>query len=503
MSKKAFAVISLLALSGCNITRQNAATVVGDVARTMGADHLKSIRYSGSGYIFSYGQSYQPGGPWPKFNLKSYTRLADYEKGASREETVRTYLDPPELGGSALFIGELRQVAFLSGDRGWNLAANGAPVPAPAESVPVADNVMNAFSVDARQLLLAITPHGWVKAAMDANPTVDTRTVDGKLITVISFTWKGKYKVNGYTNSEKLLEKVETWLPDPVLGDMLVEADYSDYRDFGGVKFPTKIVQKQGGFPVLDLTVSQVQPNAPVDIEVPQAIRDAAPPAVAVESQQVADGVWFLTAPSHNGVIVEFKGYTAVIDAPLNETRSLAVIAEVKKLVPNKPLRYVINTHHHFDHSGGLRTYVAEGATIITHRINRPFFEQTFQLPHTLDPDKLSQNPKPARFETVTDKYILTDGTRTLELHAMKNNTHNPGLLLAYLPKEKILVQADSYTPPTPGLPPPPAVNVINARNLNLEENIEQAHLNVQQILPIHGRIMTIAEFRKAIGKGR
>jgi glyoxylase-like metal-dependent hydrolase (beta-lactamase superfamily II) len=179
------------------------------------------------------------------------------------------------------------------------------------------------------------------------------------------------------------------------------------------------------------------------------------------------------------------------------------VIAEAKRLVPNKPLRYVINTHHHFDHSGGLRTYVAEGATIITHKINRPFFEQTFQLPHTLNPDQLSQNPKPAHFETVTDKYVLTDGNRTLELHVMKNNTHNPGLLLAYLPKEKILVQADSYTPPTPGLPPPPAVNVINARNLNLEENIEQAHLNVQQILPVHGRIMTIAEFRKAIGKGR
>jgi glyoxylase-like metal-dependent hydrolase (beta-lactamase superfamily II) len=393
-------------------------------------------------------------------------------------------------------------VAFLSGDTAWNLAANGAPVPAPAESVPVADNVMNAFSVEARQLLLTITPHGWIKAAMGANPAVDTRTADGKRMSEVSFVWKGKYKVTGDANRENLLEKVETWLPDPILGDMLVEADYSDYKDFGGVMFPMKIVQKQGGFPVLDLTVNEVRPSAPVDIEVPQAVRDAVPPPSTVESQQVADGVWFLSASSHNGVVVEFNGYTAVIDAPLNETRSLAVIAEVKKLVPNKPLRYVINTHPHFDHSGGLRTYVAEGVTIITDSINRPFFERTFQLPHTLNPDSLSRNPKPAQFITVTDNYVLTDGTRALELYVMQNNTHNPGLLLAYLPKEKILAQADSYTPPTPNLSPPPAANVINARNLNLEENIDRLHLNVQKILPIHGRIMTIAEFRKAIGKG-
>ena len=149
-------------------------------------------------------------------------------------------------------------------------------------------------------------------------------------MTVVSFTWKGKYKVSGFVNDQNLLEKVDTWLPNPVLGDMLVETTYSDYKDFAGVKFPTKIVQTQGGFPVLELTVSDVQPNAAANVDVPEAVRSAPPPVARVESQKLGDGVWFLAGGTHNSVLVEFKDYVAVIEGPLDEGRSLAVIAEVK-----------------------------------------------------------------------------------------------------------------------------------------------------------------------------
>ena len=136
-------------------------------------------------------------------------------------------------------------------------------------------------------------------------------------------------------------------------------------------------------------------------------------------------------------MLVEFKDYMAIVEGPLDEERSLAVIAEVKKLVPNKPIRYLINSHHHFDYSGGIRTYVAEGATIVTHEMNRPYYEKTFAMPRTLSPDALSKNPKEAKFETVTDKYVLTDGAHRLELYAAQGNGHNAGLLIAYMPKEK------------------------------------------------------------------
>ena len=489
MGKRALGIIVLLAFFGSAALAQDARSVVDSVARTIGATNVKSIQFSGSGSIFGFGQSYEPGGPWVKFNLKSYTQLADYERGAWREENVRTYLEPPERGGTAVFVGELRQVAFLSGDVAWNAGPGGAPAPAPA-------------AVEARQLQLAITPHGFVKAATEASPTVASRTVDGKRFTVVSFTWKGKYKVNGYVNSQNLLEKVETWMPEPLLGDMLVENTFTDYRDFAGVKFPGKIVQKQGGFPVLDLTVSDVQPNAPASLDAPEAARQPVPPVSRVEPLKVADGVWLLLAPvGPNSMAVEFRDYVAVVEGPFSEERSIAVIAEVKKLVPNKPLRYLINTHHHFDHSSGIRTYVAEGATIITHRVNTAFYNQVFRLPRTLSPDKLSQNPKPAKFETLTDKHVLTDGSRSLELHLLQGNPHNPGIFLVYLPKEKLLYQADSFTAPPPGAPLPPAVNMVNRRNLNLQENIERLKLDVERIAAAHGRVMPIADLRKAIGR--
>ena len=480
-------VVALLAWFGGAATAQDARSVVDAAARALGAGGVRAIQYSGSGYVYGFGQSHQPGGPWVKFNLKSYTLLTDYEREASREDQVRTYLDPPERGGTAVFIGELRQVSFLSGDVAWNAGPDGAPAPAP-------------LAVEARQLQLPISPHGFVKTAMAAAPTVATRTVDGKRLTVVSFTWKGKYKVNGYINGQNLIEKVETWMPDPLLGDMLVENSFSNYRESGGVTFPGRIVQKQGGFAVLDVTVSDVQPNAPAAIEVPEAARRPSPPVGRVEVVKAAEGVWLLVAPvGPNSLAVEFRDYVAIVEAPFSEERSLAVLAEVKTLVPAKPIRYLINTHHHFDHSSGLRTYVAEGVTIVTHRINTDFYTRVFRLPHTLSPDRLSQSPKPARFETLTDKYVLTDGTRSLELHLLEGNTHNPGLLLVYLPKERLLHQADAFTAPPPGAPLPPAVNMVNARNVNLMANIDRLRLQVDRITAAHGRIMPIADLRKAV----
>lgn len=487
MRIRTLSVIILAGWCGGGAAAQDARSVLDGLARTLGA--VTSIQYSGTGYVYGFGQSYQPGGPWVKFNLKSYTFAADYERQASREEQVRTYLDPPERGGTAVFIGELRQVALLSGDVAWNAAPDGSAAPQP-------------LTVDARQLQIPISPHGFVKAAMGTAPTVAVRTVNGRRVTVVSFMWKGKYRINGYISDQNLLEKVETWMPDPLLGDMLVENVFLNYRDVAGIKFPGRIVQTQGGFPVLDVTIADVRTNAMAAIEVPEAARRPGLPVSRVEVVKVADGVWLLVAPvGPNSLAVEFRDYVAVVEAPFSEERSLAVIAETKKLVPAKPIRYLINTHHHFDHSSGIRPFVADGVTIVTHRINADFYNRIFALPRTLSPDQLSARPRPARFETLTDKYVLSDGSRSLELHLLEGNTHNPGLLLVYLPKEKLLHQADAFTAPPPGAPLPPAVNMINARNLNLAANIDRLRLQVDQITAAHGRVMPIGDLWKAIGR--
>jgi glyoxylase-like metal-dependent hydrolase (beta-lactamase superfamily II) len=330
----------------------------------------------------------------------------------------------------------------------------------------------------------------------------------------------GKYKFTGIINRRNQVERVQTWVDNPVLGDMLVEAAYSDYeRMEGGVSFPTRIIQKQGGHPSLDLWIFSVQPNAPVDVATPDTIRNAAPPPgppVRVEAQKIAEGVLYLTGGSHHSVAIEMMGYVVVVEAPLDEDRSLAVIAKINEAFPGKPVRFVVNTHHHFDHAGGLRTYADLGATIVTHEMNRTYYEKAWMAPRTLRPDKLAQSRKTPVFQTFTDKYVLAEGSRVIEVHRLANSPHDDGFAIVYLPAEKILIEADAYTPPAvaapPVSPPPAAVPVspgvlppeppISPTTLNLYDNIRRLKLDVNQIVALHGpRLATMEDLARASGR--
>jgi hypothetical protein len=444
---------------------QDVKSVLEATIKNMG--DIKSAQYSGSGAQFNLGQSVSPDAPWPRTELKSFTRAVDYDKQASRNETVNAQ------GAST--------VQFLSGDKAWGQA--GANITTAAAPVTTE-----------RQLQILMTPHGFLKGAL-ANKATAKKSGNATLVTFIAL---GKYKVVGVISAENLVEKVETRLDNSVLGDMLVETTYSDYRDFGGFKFPAKMAQKQGGHPFFDLTVTEAKANVALDLPVPDTVRQATPPAAQVTSEKLADGVWYLTGGTHHSVAVEFSDHVAVIEAPLNEDRSNAVIAEVKKLLPAKPIRYLINTHHHFDHSGGLRTYVAEGATIVTHQSNKTFYDATFKSPHTLNPDRQWREKKKAKILAIGAKHVMSDSARTVELHLIQDNPHNTGIIMAWLPKEKLLVEVDVYSPLPPNASPPanPNPNMVN-----LYENIQRLNLDVNRIVPLHGRVVELAELKRTIGK--
>jgi glyoxylase-like metal-dependent hydrolase (beta-lactamase superfamily II) len=294
------------------------------------------------------------------------------------------------------------------------------------------------------------------------------------------------------------VERVQTWIDNPVLGDTPVEVTYSDYRDFGGVQFPARMVRTQGGHPVLDITVSEVRANPGVDVAVPEQVRSFTPPPVRVEVQKLADGVYWMTGGSHHSLAIDQRDHIVVVEAPQNEERSLAVIASVKETIPNKPIRYLVNSHAHFDHSGGLRTYVDEGATIVTHQMNRPFYEQAWAAPHALNPDRLAQSNRAPVFETFTDRHVLTDGRRSIEIHHIAGNGHNDAMVMVYLPAERILTEADAFTPPAPNAPAPAMPNPFA---VNLHDNIQRLKLDVRQIAALHGaRAGTMADLRNFIG---
>jgi glyoxylase-like metal-dependent hydrolase (beta-lactamase superfamily II) len=445
------------------------------VAKALGAPGVKSIEYAATGATFAVGQSAVPGAPWPRFDLKSYALTANYETASLRRDQVVVRADTR--GGGAPAMGEARQISAVSGDHAWTVVAD-APSPQPRFRTEL-------------QLLLWSTPHGVIKAALANRATVQGRT--------ISFTVPGRFSVRATVDGQNLVEKVDAVFTNQVLGDMPVEIVYSDYRDFGGVKFPMKIRHTAGGFPSLDLAVTEVRPNAAADIQVPDAVRQATNPYARVTSQVVAEGIWYVTGGTHHSVAIEMKDHVIVVEAPLDDERALAVLAEVRKLVPTKPARYVVNSHHHFDHAGGLRAFAGEGVTVITHESSRPFFEQTLAAPATVTPDHLAKSGRKGTVEGVRDRRVLTDGIRTVELHHIAGNLHADGLLMVYLPKEKLLSQADTYNPPPPNAPPPSAVN---PNTVNLADNIARLNLAVDQLLPLHGRIVPLAELQKAAGRG-
>ncbi len=469
MIKRCLTVVVLALSLSWAPSAQDAKGVIADVSKAMGAEQVKTIQYSGPGTEFSFGQAYNPTSPWPGYKNKTYTRTIDFEGRALRVERVAEPLDRQRRGG-------------------------GLPAAA-AQTV-----VLNANTAPVQQLAILLSPYAFLKAAQANNATATSQTVGGKKFTVLSYTGQNKAKVNAYVDDQHLVARVETWADTPMMGDTLIEAAYSDYKDFGGVKVPTTIVEKQGGYPTLDLTVSDVKINEPANIRPPQGGGGAPGGEGSGEnSRKLGDGVYVIF-PAHAAIVVDFKDYIVVIEGPQSEARATAIIDEAKRLIPGKPIKYVVNTHPHFDHAGGLRTFAAEGATIITHQINKPYLEKLLALPHTLNPDKLSASKNKVTIETMTEKKVLTDGNHVIELHHLTNILHNEAQIMAYFPKEKVLLEADAWLPPATAEAP----DVLQPSHINpnqLLEAIARLKLDVETIVPVHypadRRVVTLAELTR------
>ena len=472
-------------------------------ASAMGSTLLGNIQFTATGSLYATGQSFRPDAPWPAFKLASYKLEVDYLLPGMRLDLVRANPDGRIQGGGGLpLAAPQRQIQSLRGSTAWNMAdLNGSN----ATPAPIGERTLQLWS----------SPHGVIKAAQKAGAELKVTTqrgADGQMVTVLTFPAAGT-TIKATLNAEHLVERVETKADNPVLGDLTTETIYSGYmdakqisatpvhpEDLTGVMFPSRIVQRQGGHPVLELTVTSVHPNAYMVFPLPDAIKRAsAPPAAPiVEMQAISDGVYYVTGGTHHSVAVEFRDYVALVEAPLNDDRATAVMAEVRKTIRNKPIRYVVNSHHHFDHSGGLRAAVAEGATILTQATNKTYYEKVWAQPHTVAPDRMSKAGRRPTIEAIADKRVLGDGTRTLELYKLQGSDHADSMLIAYLPKEKLLIEADVFNPPPNAAPIAP-----NSEAANLVDNIQRLRLDVQQIAPLHGRLVSIGDLMLAAGRSR
>ncbi len=489
MTRRALAHITLsvcvLGLAACTTLTPQAQTaaLIQQAEAAMGSAALKTLTVTGRGSGASVGQAYAPGMAWPGLHLTALSRSMNFEAASFREEYIRSRSEP--LGGGAVPLfdsGDARGVVLARESYAWEVAST-ATVSTPASlSVRVHD-------------LWTGTPQGAIKAATRLGARAGVRRAFLRRWDTLTIDMPGQFSATLVLEDNGLISRIESTLPSAVLGDLSVVTEFHDYRRHAGLMFPSQIAQTQGGFAALDLKVNDVVVDETVEITIPDEVR-AASETVSVE--KVANGVWFLAGGTHNSVAIELAEQLVLVEAPLHDGRMRAVLNAANKLVAGKKVKTVINTHHHFDHAGGLRMAAAEGATLITSALAKPYFEAAFAQPQMRAPDALAKSGLKPTIIGVDSKTVLGDANRPIEIHSLQGSVHARGLLVVWLPRELLLIEADAYTPGPPDAPPP---EKPDANHLNLVQNLERLGLAPQRILPLHGRIMPAADLYTQIGR--
>lgn len=307
---------------------------------------------------------------------------------------------------------------------------------------------------------------------------------------------------------------------DPIYGDTLNELAYLEWREYSGIRLPQTMAYFLNGNKIREERVRTLINNPKYDetnLVIPESIRSQPEMGERIVSQwplrrvvmgtgyldfgreqkvdlvEVTKGVYHVKGSTHHSMAVEMKDHIVVIEAPLFEERSVAVIKALEEKIPGKPIKYVVMTHFHIDHSGGIRAYAAKGATIVAHEANVDFLKTMLSRPKTVRPDSLAKVGSAPNIEGFKGVKPLTDGGRTIELREIEN-PHSAGMLAAYLPKEKLVFTSDLFTPGA-AIDPTNTNGIANANALY--KAITDQKLDVERIVGGHGEIAPLRELAK------
>jgi glyoxylase-like metal-dependent hydrolase (beta-lactamase superfamily II) len=482
MSLRTFVVCCFVFVtsSGCAPAAPPEQQFIDDAMGAVGGraeiEAVKTITIEGGGVNYNLGQDMKPEAATQQFDVTAYSRQIDVENGRQRVEQTRTpkfaYFQGPQ---------PQTQIQAIDGDVAFNVGANGTPARlAPAGEK---DRRTEWFHHPVTALRAATAEQTRITNVRTAG---NVRQAD---FTFRDLQWTMTIDATGLPLS------ISSKTAHPNLGDVVMTTTFGEYQDTSGLRLPSRIAGKVDDFTIYELAATRQTVDGQLgDLAAPAAIAQPvtpAPPNVTAES--IGKGVWLLAGQSHHSVLVEFVDHLMLIEAPQSEARTLAVIAKAKDTVPNKPLTMLVTTHHHFDHTAGMRAAIAEGMTVITQAGNKEWVENMARRPHTIQPDTLAKNASRLVVETVDAEREIKDQSMTVMLYHVAGNPHSDTMLMAYIPRDRLLIEVDAFSPGS----------AVQPYAANLLENIQKRNLRVDRIVPLHGPIAPFAELTKAVAGGK
>jgi glyoxylase-like metal-dependent hydrolase (beta-lactamase superfamily II) len=466
-------------------------TVEAGLKALGGAEALRAaedVWVKAAGSTWARNQSLKVGQPWDRM-MRDETLFADVRRGRY------TFENRDPLPGGFVFGGKVvvsGGQAFFVSDRDRTLQpVNPANLPA------VTLNYVRRL------------PHLLLGLALEQRaPTLrhaGAETFDGRPHEVVTFAAANGALMNLFFDSKThLLSKYEQMVQDGVDGDVVQETIFPAYRAVDNVMVPAARQTRRGGDLIEDVKYTEVRFNTkPADAAFarPEGFEELPAPAPApVRETKLAEGVYLFESGA-NSLVVEFDTYVLVVEPYAGGRGPKPTINKAREMFPAKPVRYVVVTHHHDDHSGGLRSYVAEGVTVVTTPANQKYFERMAASSFTLFPDDQTRAPRKPLFEFVDGgKRTFTDGKQTLEVIDIGPGPHAAEMLVAYLPKEKIIFQGDLVNLPNSGKYLP---STVNDTTLHFFDWLGKSGLDVQRIAAVHGPATTLEDLRAAVERKR